>query len=173
MARYPQRAIVAFPEPPLAAVEVFRVVHDPLATRLAAHVTLVFPFASAATDLQLVAHLRRVCRRWPHLPLTLAGVGAYAARWVHLRVTRGAEALIELHDRLYRGVLSPYLRREFSYEPHVTIGWSEHAAECEPMLDAARAAFAVPLAAVVRELALIGLDASGHVERRAAVPLGA
>ena len=173
MARHPQRAIVAFPEPPLAAVEVFRALHDPLATRLAAHVTLVFPFASPATDVQLVAHLRRVSRRWPHVPITIAGVGAYAARWVHLRVTRGSEALVELHDRLYRGALSPYLRREFSYEPHVTIGWTEHAADCPPMLDAARDAFAAPITAMVRELVLIGLDASGHVQRRAAVPLGA
>ena len=170
--RHRQRAIVAFPDPLLAEVEAFRATYDPLALRLPAHVTLAFPFASGATDVQLIAHIRRVSRQWPHLPITLAGIGAYHAQWVHLRVARGRDALIELHDRLYRGVLSPYLRREFPYEPHVTIGWTKNAEDCAPVLEAARGAFSSPIAAVVRELVLLEIATKDGVQRRATVPLG-
>jgi 2'-5' RNA ligase len=39
-----------------------------------------------------------------------------------LNVTRGNDALIALHDRLYRGPQELYLSHEFSYLPHVTVG---------------------------------------------------
>ena len=117
-----RRAIVAFPVAgDLTGVEAFRRRHDPLGPALPAHVTLVFPFASTLSGLQVATHARRVASRWPPLPIELAGVDAYAAQWVHLRVTRGHESIIELHDRLYRRVLAPFLRAEFEYLPHVTI----------------------------------------------------
>jgi 2'-5' RNA ligase len=168
----PQRAIVAYPHPLPSAVEAFRAQHDPVAAHIAAHVTLVFPFASSLTDVQLVAHITRVVRRWPSLPIALSGVGAYAAQWVHLTVTQGSVALTELHDRLYRGALSTFLRGEFAYEPHVTIGRALAADACEPMVAAARAAFRQPLRAVLRELTLVAIPRSGVIESRAAVPLG-
>ena len=172
-AALPQRAIVAFPDPAPSTLERFRAVHDPLASRLAAHVTLVFPFASGLSDLQLLAHMRRVVRRWPVLPVTLAGIGAYHAEWVHVRVTRGAEAVAELHDRLYRGALAPFLRREFAYEPHVTIGRAADATACSAMLAAADAAVRSPLNAILRELVLVRITPRGGVHEIAAVALGA
>lgn len=173
-AALPQRAIVAFADPRQTLLERFRAGRDPLALQLPAHVTLVFPFASGLSDLQVIAHMRRAVRRWPVLPITLAGVGAYRAEWVHVRVTRGAPAVIELHDRLYRGAVAPFLRREFTYEPHVTIGRAADAAACVAMRAAAEAALAAnPLAAVLRELALVRITARGAVHAVAAVPLGA
>lgn len=166
-----QRAIVAYPEPSLSAVESFRRDHDPLAARVPAHVTLVFPFASSLSDVQVIAHAKRVARRWPQLPIALSGVDAYTAQWVHLRVTRGREAITELHDRLYRGALAPFLRREFEYDPHVTIGRAANAGACDGMLDAARSTFRRPLTALLRELHVVALLPDA-IEPRAAIPLG-
>ena len=99
-----RRAIVAFPESaPLRALESFRERNDPIAASLPAHVTLVFPFASTLTSLQVTAHARRIAARWPVIPVRIEAVDAYAWQWVHLGVTRGRDALVELHDRLYRG----------------------------------------------------------------------
>ena len=97
----PRRAVVWFPPPEiLHDVEAFRVQHDPRAGAIAAHVTLVFPFASDLSSVQVGAHVRRVAARWPLLPVEMSGSDAFAAQWLYLRVTRGRQALTELHGRL-------------------------------------------------------------------------
>src|SRR5436309_424463 len=96
----PRRAIVWFlPAEVSGDVEAFRARHDPTAGALAVHVTLVFPFASALSSVQLAAHVRRIASRWPVLPVEFSGSDAFEARWVYLRMTRGRQALAELHDQ--------------------------------------------------------------------------
>jgi 2'-5' RNA ligase len=170
----PRRALVWFPPAAdLVAVESFRAQHDPLVTVLPAHLTLVFPFGSSLSALQIVTHIRRVVANWPVLPVVFSGCAAFEAQWVHLRVTRGRQALKELHDRLYRGILAPFLREEFSFEPHLTIGRADDAAACGTMLGAAEVVLSQPIAATVDVLSLVTLRANGRVERHAEIPLGA
>lgn len=167
--------MVALPDGLPPSVEAFRHEHDPLAGTLGAHVTFVFPFASSLSGVQVAAHVRRIAARWPVLPVTLEGVDAYAAQWVHLRVAQGRHAISALHDRLYRGVLAPFLRREFEYEPHVTVGRAGDAPACERMLAQARLAFPRPLAGVLRALAIVAFDEAGRatIEREVALGGGA
>jgi hypothetical protein len=114
----PRRALVWFPPAAsLVAVEAFRMRHDPLAAALPAQVTFVFPFSSSLSALQTGTHVRRVAAGWPVLPVVFAGSGAFDAQWVRLRVTRGRHALTELHDRLYRGILSPSCARSSLTNP--------------------------------------------------------
>jgi 2'-5' RNA ligase len=169
----PRRAIVWFPPASaMTAVETFRAAHDPLADVMPAHVTLVFPFASSLSTLQIATHVRRTIARWPVLPVAFGGTGAFDAQWVHLRVTRGRHALEELHARLYRGVLAPFLRAEFSYEPHLTIGRAPDMAACATMLATAESVLQRPLEATMVALSLITLRSNGAVEHGADMPLG-
>jgi hypothetical protein len=39
-----------------------------------------------------------------------------------LLLKEGSEEAIALHDELYTGILSPYLRRDIKYIPHIGIG---------------------------------------------------
>jgi 2'-5' RNA ligase len=169
----PRRAIVWFPPRELVEdVERFRALHDPLAAVLPAHVTLVFPFASSLGSAQVAAHVRRAVARWPVLPVRLAGLGHFHADWIYLRVTQGQAAVTALHDRLYRGALAPFLRRDLPYEPHLTIGRAPDAAACEILLDAARTAgLDRPRHAVMRALTLCALG-DGGVKPEAEFPLG-
>ena len=161
----PRRAIVWFPPAEIVAeLESFRVLHDPLARVLAAHLTLVFPFASSLGTVQVAAHVRRALARWPILPIALEGLGHFHADWIYVRVTRGHAAVTALHDRLYRGALAPFLRRDLPYEPHVTIGRAPDAPACERVLAAARAAgLDRPREAVIRTLTLCNLHDDGRV----------
>lgn len=169
----PRRAVIATAAGLPEAFEAFRREHDPLARQVSAHVTFVFPFASSATATQVATHVRRVAARWPVLPITLYGVGAYHAQWVHVRVTRGREAVVELHDRLYRGPLASFLRREFDYEPHVTVGRAGDPVSCDAMVEQAGATFARPLDAVLCSLAVVALCADGTMRVERHVGLGA
>jgi 2'-5' RNA ligase len=168
----PRRAVVAFVAGLPDGVEALRREHDPLAAAVPAHVTFVFPFASSLSDVQVAAHVRRIAGRWPVLPVTLSGVDAYDGRWVHVRVTRGRDAVVELHDRLYRGALAPFLRREFDYEPHVTLGRASDAGECAAMIEHARAVLARPVDGVLRALAIVALSAAGDVAIEREIGLG-
>jgi 2'-5' RNA ligase len=168
----PRRAVVGFP---LGAgiddIERFRRDHDPLAPAMPAHVTLVFPFASSLSSLQIATHVRRVVARWPRLPLRLDGVGVYGAEWVHLRIDRGREALTELHDRLHRRALGAFLRVELPYEPHLTIGRARSADDAETIVAGARRAFARPIDLVLPAVSIVALLGDG-VRPEVDVPLG-
>jgi hypothetical protein len=169
-----RRAVVWFPPAEvLRDVEAFRAQHDPRAAAIAAHVTFVFPFASALTYQQVAAHVRRVAARWPVLPVEMSGSDAFAAQWLYLRVTRGREALAELHDRLYRGVLAPFLRHDFRFEPHLAIGVAGNVDACNAALARAALELRRPIAATLHALNVVTLRSDGRIERGAEIPLGA
>lgn len=42
--------------------------------------------------------------------------------YLSLNVKVGNDAVIELHDRLYTGILSGYLNRSLTFTPHLTVG---------------------------------------------------
>ena len=170
----PRRAVVWFPPQALCEdIERFRAAHDPLAAALRAHVTLVFPFASTLGGVQVAAHVRRALARWPVLPVRLEGLGHFHADWIYLRMTQGHAAVTALHDRLYRGALAPFLRRDLPYEPHLTIGRAHDASACEALLAAARAArLDRPREAVMRALTLVTLTDDGRVAPESEFALG-
>lgn len=119
----PRRGIVWFPPfPPDAPIEPFRRDHDPLWQTLPAHVWLVFPFATNLTPVQIAAHARRVVANWPALSATFRDVESILEEFVILMVRERSESLVALHDKLYQGVLKPFLRPELAYTPHVTLG---------------------------------------------------
>ena len=170
----PRRTLVWFPPPETVAdLERFRAAHDPLARAVAAHVTLVFPFGSTLGDVQVAAHVRRATARWPVLPVRLEGLGHFHADWIHVRMTQGHAAVTALHDRLYRGALAPFLRRDFPYEPHVTIGRAVDLHACTAFLHAARAqGLDRPREAVMRTLSLCTVHDDDRVEAYAQFELG-
>ncbi len=121
----PRRAIAWFPQfPNLATIERFRRLHDPRATVLPAHLMLVFPFHSRLTLDQLAAHAQKVLRNWPGFPVIMHGPWSARNEFIGLATQVGADAVIEIHDRLYRGPLAEHLRPEFDYEPHITLAQS-------------------------------------------------
>ncbi len=165
-----RRAVVWFP--PAAGLEAFRAAHDPQAARIAAHLTLVFPFASTLGSLQVAAHVRRVVARWPRIPVRLEPVDTIGGRFVVVRATRGRDAIVALHDRLYRGALAPFLRRDIPYDPHVTVALAPTADACAGLVAAARAALGAPIDATLDALAVCEVPAAGPILREHVVPLG-
>ena len=170
----PRRALVWFPAAStLAPVERFRAAHDPLSAALPAHVTLVFPFESTLGSVQVAAHVRRAIARWPALPVRFEGLGHFHADWVYLRVTRGYAAVEALHDRLYRGALAPFLRRDLPYEPHLTIARATPALSSDALLEAARqAGLDRARDDVMRTVTLVRVMRNGRIETEAEFGLG-
>src|SRR3954447_12102020 len=125
MVGVPRRAVVIVPEAETAEVEAFRARWDPLGGSLAAHLTLVFPFDSAATIKEMEQALAPVLRRAPPFAVELSEPTLEGGEYVFLLAGRGDRELRELNRDLYAGVLDgPTLTKPF--RPHLTI------ARCSP-----------------------------------------
>jgi 2'-5' RNA ligase len=117
------RAIVIFPEFENShVIEQLREQFDPLAGCIAAHITLVFPFESRLSEQELAEHVHSIVAPIPPFEITLHGISRYGGEYLFLNVKRGNDAIIELHDRLYSGLLSGHESRAEPYVPHITVG---------------------------------------------------
>jgi 2'-5' RNA ligase len=115
------RAVLAYPPENVdEALNATRRHFDPLVGFIASHLTLVFPCQIDAEA--LTTHVAEVAGR--HAPITVRLQGFAGGDGGHLmaRVVVGNDALIALHDDLYRGVLRSALDRARVFVPHVTVG---------------------------------------------------
>lgn len=168
----PRFAVAWFPSfRGIERIEAFRREHDPAADLIAAHVSLVFPFATALTQLQIETHVRRVVSRWPPIPVSFRAIRMEANEFVFLMAARGAASIVELHDRLYTRSLAAHLRREFTYAPHITIARHREWPELEAAYGQACDRFGDELTDVIREAVLLSVGRTGKIIRLASFAL--
>jgi 2'-5' RNA ligase len=168
----PRFAVAWFPQfAGIERIEEFRARHDPMAAHIPAHLTLVFPFHTAHSQLQVQTHVQRVVSRWPPIAVAFGPVRLYANEFLFLMATRGAAAVTALHDRLYTRSLQPHLRRDLPYEPHITLARNADFASLESAFAESREAFGRESSGVMREVTLLAVDRNGKIERLRQIPL--
>lgn len=162
----PRFAVAWFPAfEGLAHIEAFRARHDPMSLLVPAHLTLVFPFPTAQTALQVSTRVQRVVSRFPPIPVAFRPVRLCASEFIFLMATRGAAAVIELHDRLYTRSLRAKLRRDLSYEPHITIARNAELAALEAAYEEAQEVLGAEFRGVIREVSVLAVAPDGRIER--------
>lgn len=90
-------------------IEAVRSRWDPLAAQLAAHATLVFRFARPLPLGRVRRHVEGVVAGTRPFALDLHGVTVTPENDVDLDVREGAAEVVALRDRLYGGLLGPWL----------------------------------------------------------------
>lgn len=104
-------------------IQSIREKYDPLASCIAPHVTLVFPFESDISNGELKQHLNEMLEGMEKFTVEFKGItGDMMDGYLFLNVKKGNDQIIELHDRLYTGKLKEYLHRGIIYCPHMTVG---------------------------------------------------
>jgi len=168
----PRFAVAWFPAfEGLERIESYRKRHDPQAATIAAHLTLVFPFPTALTALQVETHVRKVASGWPPIAVAFRPVRGLNNEFVMLMATRGAAAVTQFHDTLYTRSIRPHLRKDIPYEPHITIARQPEPARYEAALAEAEAEFHGEFDSVLREVTLLSLRADGKIDRLNTLPL--
>ena len=152
-------------------IEAFRREHDPAAALIPAHLSLVFPFPTAHTRLQVETHVQRVVSRWPPIPVTFRRVRIHANEFLFLMAARGAASVTALHDKLYTRSFQTHLRRDLPYEPHITLARYAGLDRLEAALGEAEEAFGGEFQAVMREVALLAVERDGRIEALKSIPL--
>lgn len=144
-------AIVFFPSEDIKSIQSFRLKHDPKATLIPPHITLIFPFVIESED-ALVTEIESKIVGNPVFNVHLKGTELDPDDdYLHFLVREGADRIGSLHDRLYSGLLEQFWRKDLAYSPHMTIGVFR---EPGGQLDANR------YSAALKELEQINLESS-------------
>ena len=170
--RQPRYAVAWFPRfAGVERIEAFRGRHDPVAHLIPAHLSLVFPFPTALTRLQVQTHVKRVVSRFPVIPLTFRTIKPAASEFAFLMAARGAGAVIELHDRLYTRALAPHLRRDLDYIPHITLARHASLQALDAAIEEARDTLEAEYRDVMREVTLLAVGPDGRIAPLAVLAL--
>jgi hypothetical protein len=168
----PRFAVAWFPRfRGIEAIEAFRSKHDPMASLVPAHLSLVFPFPTALPELQVRTHVQRVASRWPIIPVTFRHTRIEANEFLFLMASRGSQSIIGLHDKLYTRSIAPYLRTDIAYQPHITVARQPSFPALEAAAEEAKAALAREFSDIVRDLTLVAVARTGRITRLGTFPL--
>lgn len=122
----PKRVIVAFPSvnsvAEWASILTVRDRYDPLAPKIAPHLTLVSPFQDPLSDAALHAHVRATVSGIASFPVTLAEITGHEDEYLFLNVKCGNDQLVRLRDTLYSETLATHRSRRHTFVPHITVG---------------------------------------------------
>jgi 2'-5' RNA ligase len=104
-------------------IKAFRRKYDPFVDSWKPHIPLIFPVAcSEVEEEKLTEHIETVLENWEPFPIYIGGFRKSWDDWLFILLKKGNEEAIALHDELYTGMLSPFLRRDIEYIPHIGIG---------------------------------------------------
>lgn len=117
----PLLAVVHYPRLELPEVDAFRREHDPFASLIDEHVTLLFPVP--ADEREVLEHARAVAGDVPPFDLHVTGVRKTWDHWLYLAMDEGRGRIVELHERLYSGPMAAFRRHDLPFEPHIAIGY--------------------------------------------------
>jgi 2'-5' RNA ligase len=121
-----KRCIMIFPRfDNMEVINEIRREFDPLYKHVSPHITLVFPFDSGITTLELKEDLIKSINGFNEFNLKLQGISGGEGNYLFLNVALGGEFLLELQRRIYSGVLEQYIPKFLDlnkYIPHLTVG---------------------------------------------------
>lgn len=155
-------AIPEFSSEDLAWIQDVRARFDPAFAIVDPHFTLVFPAHPLSAD-ELAAHVREHAGYRDRFQVSLTGIevwdpGRGGEVNISLVPAQGFAEILELHDRLYTGILESSLRKDMPYRSHVTVGRFEDAGAANRVVEELRDA-EIDFTAQMAELTVASLNA--------------
>jgi hypothetical protein len=104
-------------------IRAFRRKYDPFLGSWRPHIPFIFPVpCSEVEEEKLTEHIETVLKNRKPFSIRIGGFAKSWDHWLLLLLKEGNEEATGLHDELYTGILSRYLRRDIEYIPHIGIG---------------------------------------------------
>lgn len=121
-----ERSILIFPcFDNMEKIQWFREKHDPVYKNIGPHISLVFPFKSDISKEQLKEKIVEAKSGIKPFKVSFRGGKLVEGGIVFLKLVEGKSELLNLHKKLYEGLLrgyQPEFLKTVEYEPHITIG---------------------------------------------------
>lgn len=90
---------------------------------LAPHIALIFPLDNSVGEQALVGHIQDVLSAERSFDIHLTGLSKSWDHYLFLEIKEGRAEIIQLHDKLYSGILEKHWLKEVQYNPHITLGF--------------------------------------------------
>lgn len=131
-----KRAVILFPRfGNNDVIKDIREKYDPLAKCISPHITIIFPFDSDIKTEELKMHFSKELKGVKKFSVRLKGfTGDFREGYLFLNLKKGNDSIIELHDKLYSGILENFLFKKVTYCPHLTVGRLEDQTEFDKAL---------------------------------------
>ena len=115
-------ALVLYPEVEIERIQEIRRKFDPTFDVIRPHVTVLFPVPEAVGEAELVSHIECVLGDWKAFEIRLGGLVKSNDHWLFLTLQKGEDAVKELYQALYTGILAQYRRDDIEFVPHLGLG---------------------------------------------------
>ncbi len=114
--------LVHYPHISHEGFQSFRHIYDPYSELLPEHVTFIYPVPESVGRQNLEKHIEKVLKTWKPFKVHFCTLEKTWDHWLYLGAKEGKEMVVELHDKLYEGILSSYLRDDLPFYPHIGLG---------------------------------------------------
>lgn len=148
-------------------IEAFRRRYDSFVDSWKPHITFIFPVpCSEVEEEKITERIETVLKNWKPFPIRIGTFRKSWDHWLLLLLKEGNEESIALHDELYTGILSPYLRRDIEYIPHIGIGLFVKKNAGHNVLDPKKVAFDAKLySQALKEAKSLKIDSFDTVDK--------
>lgn len=118
-----KRDILIFPKfKNINKIQELRNKYDPLANLIAPHITIAFPFSDNISNEELIKKLTNLLKNFRPFTIVFKGISLSEDNYIFLNCMKGDQEIIELHNEIYKQILTSHLKKSIKYIPHITIG---------------------------------------------------
>jgi hypothetical protein len=96
--------------------------YDPTFNLIDAHMTIVFPVPDSISEEEIIRHINNKLAGQKSFNVHISGFEKSWDNWLFLCLKDGRSEMVKLHDKLYKGILAPLLRKDIEYIPHISLG---------------------------------------------------
>lgn len=114
--------LVHYPHIEHKGFQSFRHKYEPFFQLLPEHVPFVHPVPENIGRKELEKHIEKVLSRWKPFNVHFCILEKTWDHWLFLGAKEGYKEVVDLHDQLYNGILSPFLRKDLPFYPHIGLG---------------------------------------------------
>jgi hypothetical protein len=115
-------ALIYYPEIELKGFHLLRQRYEPYASLLPEHLPFLHPVPASIGVENISIHINKILQNWLSFDVHFKGLEKSWDQWLLLVLKEGRQQVLDLHDALYADILSPYLRKDLPYIPHVALG---------------------------------------------------
>jgi len=115
--------LVHYPQIKHDGFQNFRDRYDPYSNLLPEHITFIHPVPEDVGRKKLERHIEIVLDCWESFKVHFCLIEKTWDHWMYLGAKEGHNLVVDLHDKLYKGLLSPYLRKDLPFYPHIGLGF--------------------------------------------------
>ena len=118
-----KRDILIFPKfKNINKIQELRNKYDPLANLIAPHITIAFPFSDNISNEELIKKLTNLLKNFRPFTIVFKGIFLSEDNYIFLNCMKGDQEIIELHNEIYKQILTSHLKKSIKYIPHITLG---------------------------------------------------